>query len=468
MKNPFSKRQAWCIILICVLLFIGSAKTAYADVYDYASDENLAVYVNNPDFRFENGLAINIKTNAVENGRVDLRDAIIPKGVEEIASVAFTECELLESVIVPEGVRKIGGGAFMGCVNLTSITLPTTLEVIINYAFLDCNFDTLIIPRNTHLEPGLGQSEWYGVLDACRIKTLVFCGTDGLFLPTTFGNIIFPADGSGRIVFWGNPPEHIDVSGLQFNYKGGEVESGTFTICYPAQFAAAWAPNGETEWNGVPIRALSWSEEQKLIQKAPKLFTDTDRTDVTEDPGWSFDQYDNVTIYSEEGWYHYCIANWGMEINDLRFAEGVDYILEYFNPDSDEGMYPGPSEITMKRLLLPSSLNKANLDHMIFQEIIMAEGNPYVAVDNGRLIDPDSGDIIWAPAEPTAEHAAPTPMLSAAAAVASPNEAAQVQQPSPKEKPSAIDRWIIAACAAAVVAAGVVVAASIVRRKIIR
>lgn len=98
----------------------------------------------------------------------------------------------------------------------------------------------------------------------------------------------------------------------------------------------------------------------------------------------------------------------------------------------------------------------------------MAEGNPYVAVDNGRLIDPDSGDIIWAPTEPAAEQAAPTPMLSAAAVLAAPDETAQVQQPSPKEKPSAIDRWTIAACAAAVVAAGVVVAASIMRRKIIR
>jgi hypothetical protein len=284
--------------------------------------------------------------------------------------------------------------------------LPTTLEEIHPYAFFGCNLDTLIIPRNTRLVPNLGQSEWYGVLDACRVKTLVFCGTDGLFLPTTFGNIIFPADGSGRIVFWGNPPEYIDVSGLQFNYKGGEVESGTFTICYPAQFADAWAPNGETEWNGLPIRALSWAEEQKLIQKAPKLFSDEDRTDVTEDPGWSFDQYNNVTIYSEEGWYRYCIANWELEINDLRFAEGVDFILEYFNVDSDEGMYPGPSEIVMKRLLLPSSLTKANLDHMIFQEMIMAEGNRYVAVDNGRLIDPDSGDIIWAPTEPAIEQAA--------------------------------------------------------------
>jgi len=465
MKHLFTKRYALFVLLICVLLFTGSAKTAYADVYDYASDENLAVYVNNPDFRFENGLAINNKTNAVENGRVDLRDAIIPKGVEEIASVAFTECELLESVIVPEGVRKIGGGAFMGCDNLTSIALPTTLEVIINYAFVDCNFDTLIIPRNTHLEPGLGQSEWYGVLDACRVKTLVFCGTDGLFLPTTFGNIIFPADGSGRIVFWGNPPEYINVSHLQFNYKGGEVESGTFTICYPAQFAEVWAPNGETEWNGIPIRALSWSEEQKLIQKSPKLFSDEDRTDVTEYPGWSFDQYNNVTIYSEEGWYRYCIANWGMEINDLRFAEGVDFILEYFNVDSEEGMYPGPSEIVMKRLLLPSSLTQADLDHMIFQEMIMADGNRHVAVDNGRLIDPDSGDIIWVPTEPAAEQAVQTPMLSAAPSQVPTDESARLQQPDLQEDANHLEPWIIAACVVAIIAAGVVVVASIQRRK---
>ncbi len=465
MKNPFSIRQAWRIILICILLFTGLAKTAYADEYDYASDENLAIYVDNPDFRFENGLAINMTTNAVENGRVDLREAIIPKGVEEIASVAFTECELLESVVVPEGVRFIGGGAFMGCVNLTSITLPTTLEVIINYAFVDCNFDTLIIPRNTHLEPGLGQSEWYGVLDACKVKTLVFCGTDGLFLPTTFGNIIFPADGSGRIVFWGNPPEYIDVSGLQFNYKGGEVESGTFTICYPAQFADAWAPNGETEWNGVPIRALSWSEEQKLIQKAPKLFSDEDRTDVTENPGWSFDQYNNVTIYSEEGWYRYCIANWEMEINDLRFAEGVDFILEYFNADSDEGMYPGPSEITMKRLILPESLTKANLDHMIFQEIIVAEGNKYVQANNGRLIDPDSGDIIWAPTEPAAEQTISTPVLSATPGLLPTDEPTRIQQPGLQKEANNLEPWIIAACVAVVVAAAVLVAASIQKKK---
>ena len=154
-----------------------------------------------------------------------------------------------------------------------------------------------------------------------------------------------------------------------------------------------------------------------------------------------------------------------MEINDLRFAEGVDFILEYFNVDSDEGMYPGPSEITMKRLLLPSSLTKANLDHMIFQEMIMAEGNRYVAVDNGRLIDPDSGDIVWAPTEPAAKQPTPTPKLSAAPTNVPANTPTPLQQPSPKEEATNLEPWIIAACAAAVVSAGVVVVASIRKRK---
>lgn len=465
MKQSFSKGRALFVLLICVLLCFGTMSASLAEEENQSDDENLSSYKDNPDYKVVDGLAIEIATNTLVMCRSDARSLIVPSNVKTIGFSAFMESNMLQSVIVSEGVTEIDPCAFQGHEKLTSITLPTTLKAAYYYAFAGCNLDTLIIPRNTFLDPNLGQSEWYGVLDACRVKTLVFCGTDGLFLPTTFGNIIFPADGSGRIVFWGNPPEYIDVSGLQYNYKGGEVESGTFTICYPAKYASAWAPNGETEWNGIPIRALSWWEEQKLILKAPKLFSDEDRTDVTEDPGWSFDQYHNVTIYSEEGWYHYCIANWGMEINDLRFAEGVDFILEYFNVDSDEGMYPGPSEITMKRLLLPSSLTKANLDHMIFQEMIMAEGNRYVAVDNGRLIDPDSGDIVWAPTGPAAEQPTPTPKLSAAPTNVPANTPTPLQQPSPKEEATNLEPWIIAACAAAVVAAGVVVVVSIRKRK---
>ena len=468
MKQLFKKRKAWFVLIICFMLCFGTMNTSSAEEESQSGEDELSIYENNPNYKIVDGLAIEIATNTLEMCCSNARTVIVPGDVKTIGCCAFMENNMLQSVIVSEGVQDIEPCAFERRENLTSITLPTTLKVINNYAFVGCNFDTLIIPRNTRLEPSLGQSEWYGVLDACKIKTLVFCGTDGLFLPTTFANIKFPSDGSGRIVFWGNPPEYIDISGLQFNYRGGEVGSGTFTICYPRQYSKAWSPNGEAEWNGVPIRALTWSEEQKLLQKAPKLFADEDTTDVKEYPGWSFDQYNNVTIYSEEGWYHYCIANWGMEINDLRFAEGVDYILEYFNKDSDEGMYPGPSEIKMKRLLLPASLTKANLDHMIFQQVVMADGNPFVAVDNGRLIDPDTGDIIWAPTEPTSEQAVSTPLISAVPSQSSSNEPTPLRRLELQEKANDLDPWIIAACVAAVVAGGIVVAVSILRRKSIK
>lgn len=395
MKQPVNKKKICFILVVYCLFSFCIVNTSYAEEQDDASDENLSYYVDDSDYRIEDGFAIEIATNSVENCRSDARSVTIPQGVEAISSVAFTDCEMLESIIVTEGVKTIGGGAFEGLSHLKSVSLPTTLEEINPYAFFDCDIDTLIIPRNTRLVPNLGQSEWYGVLDGCSVKTLVFCGTDGLFLPTTFGNIVFPADGSGRIVFWGDPPQYIEVSDLQFNYKGGDINSGPFTICYPAQYANTWAPNGETEWNELPIRALTKTEEQQIVQQSPKLFSDEDRTDVTQYPGWSFDQDHNVTIYSEEGWYRYCIKNWEMEINDLRFAEGVEFILEYFNPTSDAGMYPGPSEITMKRLILPKSFDQINLEHMILQEIIVAEDNPFFHMEDGKLIETCSGDVIW-------------------------------------------------------------------------
>ena len=455
MRYSVRKKFLLLVLFICMVFCAGMPNTSRAEEESQSNYDDFSFYIDNPNYKIVDGLAIEIATNTLVMCRADARSVTIPKGVKTIGFSAFMPCSMLRSVVISEGVEVIENGAFYDCEQLTSIALPTTLKEIEPYAFVDCNFDTLIIPRNTRLQPDLGQSEWYGVLDGCKVKTLVFCGTDGLFLPTTFGNIKFPADGSGQLVFWGNPPEYFDLAGLQFNYKGGEVESGTFTICYPAEYADAWAPNGETEWNGLPMRALTRKEERKLIKQAPKLFSDEDRTDVTEDPGWSFDQNHNVTIYSEEGWYRYCIANWGMEINDLRFAEDVDFISEYFFPDS-----PGPTEITMKRLLLPEYLTKADLDHMIFEEIIVDDKNTYIKVDNGRLINPDSGYIVWEPEKPAAEQpASPLPTVTPSI------EPTPAQQPSPKPEPNNLEPWIIAASVAFGFIAGAVVVALIGRRK---
>ncbi len=440
MQHLFGKYPVWFAIVVCFLLCLTAPNLSYAEEQDDSDYDNLSFYVDNQDYRIEDGLAIEIATNTLTMARYDVVSVIIPKDVQTIGFSAFEECSLLKSVVIPEGVKTIEFGAFDGSCQLTSITLPTTLEEIEPYAFGICDLDSLIIPRNTRLVPFLGRSEWYGVLDASRIKTLVFCGTDGLFLPTTFGSVVFPADGSGRIVFWGNPPQYIEVSDLHFNYKGGDVNSGPFTICYPAQYANTWAPNGETEWNELPIRALTKTEEQQIVQQAPKLFSDEDRTDVTQYPGWSFDQDHNVTIYSEEGWYRYCIKNWGMEINDLRFAEGVDFILEYFNVHSD----------------VPKSLDQINLEHMILQEIIVAEDNPFFHMEDGKLIETCSGDVIWPidSSQPN-ENANVSEDVSTPTPIATPTPTTQPEAATTTDKTSyvgvLIAGLIVIVCAAVVV-----------------
>ena len=57
MRYSIKKKFLW-YVAFSFLIGIVPAQMAYADEYDYSSDENLSVYVDMPDFRFENGLVI--------------------------------------------------------------------------------------------------------------------------------------------------------------------------------------------------------------------------------------------------------------------------------------------------------------------------------------------------------------------------------------------------------------------------
>ena len=63
---------------------------------------------------------------------------VIPEGVTEIESMAFTDCGSLISVVIPDGVKKIGSNAFMNCGSLTSVDIPDSVTEIGAAAFMDC------------------------------------------------------------------------------------------------------------------------------------------------------------------------------------------------------------------------------------------------------------------------------------------------------------------------------------------
>ena len=63
---------------------------------------------------------------------------VIPGGVKQILTMAFTGCEGLSAVTIPEGVTTIGGSAFSGCSALTSLAIPASVTDIQLDAFSSC------------------------------------------------------------------------------------------------------------------------------------------------------------------------------------------------------------------------------------------------------------------------------------------------------------------------------------------
>ena len=63
---------------------------------------------------------------------------VIPSGVTQIMTMAFTGNEGLSSVMIPEGVTTIGGSAFSGCSTLTSLAIPASVTDIQIDAFSSC------------------------------------------------------------------------------------------------------------------------------------------------------------------------------------------------------------------------------------------------------------------------------------------------------------------------------------------
>lgn len=72
------------------------------------------------------------------SGNSNLSSIIIPNSVTSIGKYAFSGCTSLTDIIIPDGVTRIETGTFQFCLNLESITIPKSVETIDLAAFWDC------------------------------------------------------------------------------------------------------------------------------------------------------------------------------------------------------------------------------------------------------------------------------------------------------------------------------------------
>ena len=138
---------------------------------------------------------------------------VVPDGVTTIGPCAFYACQI-SKVVLPEGLTVIDNASFQHCRYLTSINIPQSVTTIGLVAFTYCSgLRGLRIPASV-------TSIGYGSFSYCY--------------------------GLRRVLFEGEPIEDINTDLFQgFN--------SNFAIYYRPPFKESWSPNGETEYNGVPI-----------------------------------------------------------------------------------------------------------------------------------------------------------------------------------------------------------------------
>ena len=99
----------------------GSLKSVYIT--------DIAVWCN-IDFSNETSNPLYYASELYVDNKVVAEQLIIPDGVTNISSYAFTNCDGFTSIIIPDSVTTIEYGAFYACSSVASISLPSNIRVV--------------------------------------------------------------------------------------------------------------------------------------------------------------------------------------------------------------------------------------------------------------------------------------------------------------------------------------------------
>lgn len=82
-----------------------------------------------------------------EDYKLYITKVVLPEGLTNIGSYAFSGCENLTEISIPSTVTIIGVGAIRYCRALTSVVLPENLTFIGYDAFSQCGFTSILLPE---------------------------------------------------------------------------------------------------------------------------------------------------------------------------------------------------------------------------------------------------------------------------------------------------------------------------------
>lgn len=338
---------------------------------------------------------------------------LLPDGVTEIGEDSIS-CEGLESIRLPSHLKKIGRGAFDYCISLKKVIMGSEIESIDEYAFSscynlerinikdtrisvleqnvfsNCGFTGMVLPDTLQtIESNAFSNCWnlYKVTicsddivirnnafsDCEKIRKLVFAKG----VPKYLGDDLFEADG-------------VSPDGKYFLKKNPEPYGNIIpypTLYYTAAYADEWTPNGETEWNGYPIKQLTAKEESALRselnqQTSAPTTADID-TDYEAGIGWVFDSGKLLVT-----------ANGGLDdFTDNVLDENFDY-RHYHFPSEVETLVIG------KDVSRFSPVESFGFWYFTPTEIQIEPGNPYFVRDNGFIMQAQTHTLVCPESNP--------------------------------------------------------------------
>ena len=102
----------------------------------------------NIDFGYNNNV-LRIAGHLYSDENTEIKELIIPEGVNSLKDYVFNGCKGITSVKIPGSVTSIGNSAFQDCSNLVNVSISEGLLSINSYAFQGCtNLTTINIPSS--------------------------------------------------------------------------------------------------------------------------------------------------------------------------------------------------------------------------------------------------------------------------------------------------------------------------------
>lgn len=133
------------MVLLLALQKIDGDQFEYEDEAVYTADKRCLVYCLSQKDSFTVPEGVEVIGEMAFRRKKNLKNIILPTGLQKISRDAFFDCDQLDNVYVPATVSEVGGYAFAECESLRAVTFAGKPKHLSRHAFEDSDAVSRIV-----------------------------------------------------------------------------------------------------------------------------------------------------------------------------------------------------------------------------------------------------------------------------------------------------------------------------------